>query len=198
MIAHIIGCGDSGSRWPGTGFSIGVNDCWKFGKETSALLLVNSLLQFPERRKIVDEARPRHGLYTNQPTFRNHPCYKPLTARPVCVPIKENQKGRLEHYGGRADKIYQGRLYMTGTSSPIIAVSIAWGMGFDKIILWGVDFVDHRSIFGKKKDREVSKYADFNRALNRQGASMYLGATETFNNTGSLAGLIPNFKYVNG
>jgi hypothetical protein len=187
MIAHIIGCGDSGKHWPGTGFSIGVNDCWKFGKETSCLLIVNNFHQYPERKEIIWNSTPKHGFYTNMPGFATHPNYKPLI-----IP----RERPLIPFTGRTTRVQKGYLYKSITS-PIIAVSLAWSMGFDKMVLWGVDFVNHNSVNGKKADREVSKYVEFNRALNKQGAGMYLGATDTFNNTGAFAGLLPNFKYVN-
>jgi hypothetical protein len=176
MIAHIIGCGPSGKHWNGKGFSIGVNDCLKFDHNVDILVIVNSLNSYPERKKIVEDTRPRQTLYGIS-CWANHPCFTPI---PTMV-----------HWRGRLDKNH--KIYRSKTS-PFIAASMAYSMGYDKIVLWGVDFVDHPVVKDQKLRSEVGMYVSLQNALLKKGASMYLGATNDFENEGALKGFLPNFR----
>lgn len=175
MICHIVACGPSGAHWNGEGYSIGVNDCAKWGHKVDNLIVVNSLNSFPARKKIVEDTRPREKLFGIS-CWCHHPSYQHI--------------GYMNAWRGRLEK---GKIYKS-ISSPFIAVTMAYRMGYDKIILWGVDFINHQSIWGSKADREVLKYADLQRALRAKGASMYLGATADFTNEGALKDVLPNFR----
>lgn len=175
MICHIIGCGPSGVHWNGQGFSIGVNDCLKFGHNVDILLIVNSLNATPDRKKIVEDTRPRENLFGIS-CWNQHPNYVP-------VPFMNAWNGRLEK-----GKIYKSK------SSPFIAVTMAAAKGYDKIVLWGVDMTDHPIIKGSKLDREVANFISLRDALIRKGASLYLGATQEFTNQGALSAHLPNFR----
>lgn len=177
MIAHIIGCGPSGQHWNGVGFSIGVNDCFKFGQTTDYLVVVNSLDNYPERKKIVEESRPRKKLLGLESWCR-HPNYEHIA-------YMNKWRGKIE----------RGNLYKSKTS-PFIAVTMAYSFGYDKIVLWGVDFVDHPNVNGAKLSAEVQNYLSLQIALQKKGCSMYLGATAEFTNEGVLKDQIPNFRIV--
>jgi len=174
MICHIIGCGESGKYWDGNGFSIGVNDCFKFGHHPDILIVVNNMRRFQERKKIIDATRPRVKLY-GLGSWSNHPNYQHIDYMNIW-------KGDLK----------KGKLYKSKTS-PFIAVTMAYSLGYDKIVLWGVDFVNHRIVKGSKLKSEVSNFESLQKALLKNGASMYLGGTNEFTNQGALKDALPNF-----
>lgn len=175
MICHIVACGTSGRHWNGQGFAIGVNDCLKYGQNVDILLIVNSLNSFPDRKKIVEETRPRLSLM-GIGCWNDHPNYTP-------VPYMNSWNGRIE----------KGKIYKSKTS-PFIAATLAFKLGYDKIVLWGVDLIDHPIVKGWKKDNEVRNFVSLHKALQKRGASLYLGATEDFTNEGALSLYLPNFR----
>lgn len=177
MICSIIGCGPSGQYWDGKGYSIGVNDCFKFGKRTDILLIVNTLNKYPARKRIVEESRPKDKLY-GIGEWCTHPNYR-------AVPYMNRFVGVLE----------KGKIYKSKTS-PFIAVTLAYSMGYDKIILWGVDFDNHPIVNGQYLKNEIAMYAKLQDALLKKGCSMYLGCTEEFENQGALKDIIPNFRWI--
>lgn len=174
MICHIVACGESGKYWNGKGFSIGVNDCFKFGYQTDILIVVNSFDKYPDRKKIIQSSIPREKLYALG-TWSGHPKYEHIRY--------------MNAWKGKLDK---GKLYKSKTS-PFIAVTMAFGLGYDKIVLWGVDFISHPVVKGQRLNEEVRNFESLQSALLKQGASMYLGGTEDFVNQGALRDLIPNF-----
>lgn len=177
MICNIVACGPSGKYWDGKGYSIGVNDCRKWGHEVDILLIVNSLDKYPERKKIVQDSRPREKLL-GLGMWNGHPKYEP-------VPYMNKWRGTLEH----------GKIYKS-SSSPFIAATIAYNLGYDKIVLWGVDMNDHPIIKGPRLASEIGVFASLQNELLKKGCSMYLGQVEGFENTGALAGLIPGFTWI--
>lgn len=176
MIASIIGCGPSGKYWNGEGFSIGVNDAFKWGNPTDILIVVNSLDNYPDRKQIVMESRPKQLLALG--TWSSHPSYKH-------IPYMNQWKGVLE----------KGKLYKSKTS-PFIAVTLAYSMGYDKIVLYGVDFIGHPIVKGSKLRGEITAYESLQKALIKNGASMYLGGTDEHENDGVFKDLLPSFKWV--
>lgn len=66
-------------------------------------------------------------------------------------------------------------------TSPIIAISYAIKMGAKEIILYGVDFLNHRkwSRGTKSGDREIKVYCKFFAECERIGVKVYLGSNGT-------------------
>lgn len=156
MTCHIIGCGTSGSTWNGEGFSIGVNDCWRFGNPTNHLVVVNSFGSEPARREIVQRSTPdvfwgHLSMWADRPDFRKLEM--------------QSWKGNLS----------PGKVYYSN-NSPFIAVTLAYKLGYRKIILWGVDFNDHKTIKDDLLKRTLKDFSELQAELIKNGASMYLGA----------------------
>lgn len=91
--------------------------------------------------------------------------------------------------------LQKGKLYKSKTS-PFIAVTMAYSLGYDKIVLWGVDFINHRIVKGSKLKSEVANFESLQKALVKNEASMYLGGTNEFTNQGALKEVLPNFIQV--
>lgn len=166
MTIHIIASGESGAKWNGEGPSIGVNDSWKWGHATDYLLLLNYPHQFqPSRLETILKSKP-NKLFTNIPSswtkhFSN------------VVDVK------LQKWSSTI-KPSKNHTYHANTS-PFVAISLAYSWGFNHIVLWGVDMVNHHR-YGKDQPKffqEFEKYRTFISALKREGVQVHLGATGT-------------------
>ncbi len=169
---NIIACGPTGELWDGTGPSIGVNDCWKFGNTTDRLIVVNTFAKEHERQKFIADCRPQGGFYSNLSRWKYHPNYKELN-------IIRYTKGDI-----RLDKIYHS------ATSSFIAMSMAATLGFKEIVIYGVDFTNHRVIKDYILMREIELYDRFVKALEKHGVKVYLAS-----NYGALKDTIPVRQY---
>jgi len=168
MTCNIIALGPTGRQWDGNGYSIGVNDVWRYGKPTDAILCVNVFASEPDRERIVSESRPKYGFYSgNIRHWMKRPDYIRMQMRTF--------------YG----KYEKGQIY-TSKSSPFIAVTLAACLGFDEIILWGVDMIDHKILNGKLLDFELQNWKDLYTGIGKCGIKLYLAK-----DFGALKDIIP-------
>lgn len=63
----------------------------------------------------------------------------------------------------------------TSNNSPFIACSMAFNIGFKKMVLWGVDFVGHQEIQGDRFIRAKNDFVSFDKEIQGEGAKIYLG-----------------------
>lgn len=159
-MAHVIGCGQTATNWEGSGYSIGVNDSWKFGIITDRLIVVNSLTKWPDRRKTVLNSTPKDGLYSQIASFNHHPNYKHI--------------GPMQRWKGAN---FKPNVLYHSSSSPFIGVSMAHNMGFKEIVLWGVDLIDHPTIKNNALRNELRLFETFSKALLKEGTKVYLGTS---------------------
>ena len=163
MLINVIALGESASKWDGQGDSIGVNDAFKWEHQLQRLVLLNNPNEFePERldtiRKTQVEAvytcyrewqRPGFGL--NNVIYFNYNVWQ----------------GRL---------LAKGRdLFQTSKTSPFAAISIAYNLGYDEIVLWGVDFKTH-SVWNQKNHNfayEIKNYQQLAEQLKSRGVMVY-------------------------
>lgn len=165
----IVATGESAANWIPHGYSIGVNDAWKFGRPTDALLICNRPETFSiERRKIIIESKPK-DFYSNKANWAGHfPDWKRVRLHPW--------SGSLHNFH-RSD----GPSAYSSNTSPIIAITLAYNLGAKEIILWGVDFKSHHLFNDKNPEtkREVEAYLQVFEALKEKGVSVYRGADGT-------------------
>lgn len=162
MTYHILGCGKTTAKYDGHGISIGVNDCFRYGHKPNMLVICNHKTKFPaDRLKMILDTRPV-TLYTNcnswDKDFRHN----------VMVKLR-SWDGILRHEPDRLQ---------CAQTSPFIAMSLAYNLGATKLVLWGVDFIDH-STFSKGNSQtpmELRMYRGFIEELRRNGIKTYLGA----------------------
>jgi hypothetical protein len=102
-------------------------------------------------------SRPKDGMFSQVRVYCQHHNYKHI--------------GTWHRWKGR---FIDGSLYYSVTS-PFIAISMAHNLGFDKIVLWGVDFVDHSTVRGSSLKSELRQYDSFCKELAKQGTNVYLG-----------------------
>jgi hypothetical protein len=168
--ANIIALGNTGRLWDGSGFSIGVNDAWKFGKPTDAIVCVNVFLDNPERQRIVRESRPPAGFYSsNTRMWVSHPNYIPML--------------NLKRFEG---KYVKGELYYRHTST-FIAITLAVKLGYTEIVLYGHELTNHKHVKSRILEGEIKSTLELVRELEKHGIKVYL-----YKPVGAFAGLLPS------
>lgn len=159
---HILGLGQTAANYHGHGFSIGVNDCFRFHK-TNYLLCINAPQKFsPERFEIIKNSRPEKFFAHNmqwKPYQPNFEFIGDSTLKPF--------------YSGYLD----GKSIYHSKTSPFSAMSLAYNLGAKEIILWGVDFKTHKyySPSTGHLPAELNAYIFLIESLGHQGTKVYLG-----------------------
>lgn len=164
MIATIVASGSSAKDWISRGTTIGVNDCGKWDKPVDILILVNRPAKFSiDRLRIIQ--KHKGVVLTNSVNGWNG-----------IFP----QSKKLERMVSFSHRVNKGTHY-TSATSPMIAISHAISLGATYIIIWGVDFKNHKSYAqgSKRGNREIEVYRKFFKAVERIGVKVYLGALGT-------------------
>lgn len=171
MRINILGLGDSAKHYKGQGPLIGVNDAKRWGFEPEYLLLLNTPVQFTkDRLEIIKNTRVKTRIFSNSPDK-----WKKVFREDVQL-----FNSRSWSHSNRLQKISKNYLYHSKTS-PFAAISLAYSFGYDEIVLWGVDFVNHRA-YSPGKDmfrHEIDNYKSFCMSLNEVGVKVYLGSEES-------------------
>jgi hypothetical protein len=167
MTCHVIGLGYSAKNWDGSGYSLGVNDAAKWGFPLNELILVNKPSKFaPERLREIKGGK-YWKVYSHKPgDWKTH----------FEFPEETLEQLPLSPFVGRVRK---GIIYKSGGTSPFIAMSKAFVNGATEIILWGVDFKNHR-VFkpgSSALKKELFQYKKLIEGLAQHGVSVYLGAS---------------------
>lgn len=130
MLINVIGCGESASKWDGSGDSIGVNDAFKWGKKLQRLVLLNTINEFSNEQDRLETIRNTNANFV-------YTCWREW----------QRELSNIVYFNYH---VWQGRLLPKGTkqfqtsqTSPFCAISIAYNLGYDEIVLWGVDFKTH-------------------------------------------------------
>lgn len=164
MTIHIIGLGETAKHWDGSGPSIGCNDAAMWGHELNYLVLLNTPNQFaPERMEYIKNTKAK--VYADHPNQWNK-----------YFDNVHEFNSRQWSPSNKLEKISKNYLYHSKTS-PFAAISLAYSWGFTNIILWGVDFKDHK-IYKPGNDsflNEFTAYKTFWQALQKAGVNLYLG-----------------------
>lgn len=154
----ILACGESGSQWDGQGISIGVNDCWKFGKPTTYLLCVQTIQQWnrqpKERLQTIIKSTPEK-FYTHKQEWTKY--------------FAQTEVIKIKRWNGRLN----GQIQFSRTS-PFIAIIMAHLWGYDHIKLFGVDFTTHQHYSeGNSKDfgSEMKNYRELMAQLKAKGVT---------------------------
>jgi hypothetical protein len=162
MICNIIACGSSASKWDGQGDSIGVNDAFKWGHKLQRLVLLNNPNEFERERLEIIKKTQVETVYT---------CYREWQ-RPG-LGLTNVIYFNYNVWQGRLKPIRMG--FQTSKTSPFAAISIAYNLGYDEIILWGVDFKDH-PIWNQHNHNyayEIKNYQQIAQQLKDRGVMVY-------------------------
>jgi len=163
MTISIIASGQSAENWTPEGLSIGCNDAGKWGNLLDAILVCNRPEQFSKERMEIIKNTKVEKFYSNKSNWSQ---WFPKWEK---VPL-------VTWYGS-----YNPKQVYSSNTSPFIAISLAAKLGAKKIVLWGVDFVNHKtySAGNPQTQREVKAYLELIEAMKPHGVSVYLGAKGT-------------------
>lgn len=160
MTASIVALGPSAKDWFKVphDFSVGVNDAAHWGKDPDHLVIVNFERKFhSERLKVIKGTKAQ--VWTHTHTWKKHfPDAKVIKLTPFSINFRKG-------------------MYYSLRTSPIVAMSVALNLGATKLILFGIDFKNHKAYNkGEKKgDHEIRTYLKFFESLRKQGIEIFLG-----------------------
>jgi hypothetical protein len=176
MTYHVIACGQTAQHWNGEGPSIGVNDAAKWGHPLDNLILVNAPNQFQSSRLDVI-LKTKSKIWSSMPEFwdMHFSNIHRMTLRKWTTGEKAKRGSGIIHHSN---------------TSPFVALSMAYDMGASKIVLWGVDLINHPN-YGKNTKshiNEMMKFASYINAIKAEGVEVFIGENGTaFDN------LLPTF-----
>jgi len=158
MICHIIGCGSTGGLYvPGENdYVIGVNDAGKFGYEFNELLFLNPPHHFNEFYGSDQKISISRLDVIRLTTCNNVVCLSTLVNQWLEYFKKVIPLPQLTRWTGKHFK--PSEVYHTNTS-PFTAMSYAVRLGFTNIVLWGVDFNNHKHLTAVDCVPKFSLYA---------------------------------------
>lgn len=157
MICHVLGLGESIKDFKEyEGYRIGVNDIYRH-TYCDRVVVVNDFKKLPERKDYIDACRPLDGLWSHLKIWQFHPEYSKLSFQP---------------WNG----VFKEKTVFSGKSSPFIALTMAYSMGFKEIVLWGVDMVTHDRIKDKTKIVELNNFTTFISEIEKRGVKVFKGS----------------------
>lgn len=170
-LAFILGCGETGAFMPddSVAYVIGVNDCNKFGKPIDELLTIN---------------RPRHfqmpALYrecSRLTVIQETELKKLTTLTTLAMEWEEYFPGNVQTIGVTRwrKSVIKEQIYHTD-NSPFTAMSLAVSYGFEEIVLWGVDFIDHKFL---KPETSAPAFSQFAFAVSKWDIRIYKGHSKS-------------------
>lgn len=184
MTASIVACGDSAKEWFKTphDFSVGVNDCVKFGHEVDHLVVINSPGKFnpsvhnghSDRMKTITDSKPKK-FYCHNSNWRKW--------------FRHGEMIAMKQFNST---YMPGRVYFSKTS-PIVAITLAVKLGATELILWGIDMLNHHRFHPGEKDQvtEIGYYSILFEQLENQGVKVWLG-----NGNSALKAFLPVYKSI--
>lgn len=168
----ILGCGSTGAeyKFQDGDYVIGVNDCWKFGTHLNELLFLNPPHHFNE---LGDNARPRIETI-KQTSCNSVVCLVPLVVKwkqhfPVVSPLPVLTRWIGQHR-------YSSNVVYHTNNSPFTAMSYAVRLGFKEIVLFGVDFANHKHLNAVSC---APDFSEFSQAIKRDGVKLYKGSSKS-------------------
>jgi hypothetical protein len=162
MVASVIGCGSSAQHWGKQQFdlSIGVNDCYKHGYQPDQLVIVNFPSKFDKQRMdTILKTRPKK-VFTHTVQWKKH-----------------FSNVELLHLSPFTGYVRDNMIYSSKTS-PMVAISLALKQGATDIVLYGVDFTNHKMYRKGQKhgDHEITQYLKFFKRIQEKKINVWLGA----------------------
>lgn len=163
MTASIVALGSSAKDWHQVphDFSVGVNDAAVWGKDPDHLVIVNFERKFTQERLNVIK-RTKAQVWTHTNTWKKH--------------FPDAKVIKLSPFAG----YYRPGMYYSLRTSPIVAISVALNLGAKKLIIWGIDFRNHKAFNDgeKRGSHEIKQYLKMFEFLKTKGIEVYLGKAE--------------------
>lgn len=163
---YVLGLGKSLSEYKPQENDIcfGVNDIWQYHKTEYVVCLEKPTVQrsiTPEKLQVLKECKPSI-FYTNESGWEK---YHKLRVNK----IKLDRTIRL-----KPDVV------PCSNNSPFVAVALAARHGFNNIVLYGVDFLDHWQLSAPKiKSKIINDYQKLNEELLKKNITLYVGSQKS-------------------
>ncbi len=156
-LAFILGCGDTGMFMPDepNAWVIGVNDAGRWGHRIDELLFINRPRHFNERALYVT-----NDVVSRLDIIKATPVKKIVTLKTLAEEwrgIFTEQVATIEVTRWR-ETFNRDQVYHTD-NSPFSAMTYAVANGYTDIVLWGVDFLNHRYLKAVTSSPAFSYYA---------------------------------------
>lgn len=160
MIAHVLALGPSIKSFkPDGNFTIGCNDIAKHF--TPDVLMVVSTLSH-DRAEIVRVSEPKK-LLSHMPYWVSHPSYEYIGSD--MMPWRNDRPNRMDK-----------KIMWTSNNTPFMCAVWAFNQGYDEIVLWGVDLLDHPLLKDSALEKTWTDFSQLQEAMKENKASMYLGS----------------------
>lgn len=169
MTVSVIGCGQSAKDWHKTpfDFSVGVNDCIKFGKNVNTLVLINAPFKFEptkdngyqNRLKVILSSLPGQVLTNLRDNWK--PYFQGINVEGIS----------LSRFGKKTFQF--GNYYHTQTST-FVALLHAVYMKPEVINLFGCDLVDHPNFPVEERETkfEIEQYLELFQIIGNHGIKL--------------------------
>lgn len=166
----ILGCGDTGMFMPDKqAYVIGVNDAGKFNKSIDELLFINRPRHFNEPALYIPDV-------SRLDVIKRTPFHKLMTLETLEREWRELFGDQVHTFTVTrwAKTLQLGQVYHTD-NSPFTAMTYAVTLGYKNVVLWGVDFNNHRYLKAVNSSPPFSQYA---MAVSKMGVTIYKGHTD--------------------
>ncbi len=162
MTVHVLGLGHTAKNFiPDGNLTIGVNDIFSI-TPVDYLIVINHPSRFkdePERLNTIINSKPKVFYCNNNSWEKYFPEWKQLQLTEFS-------------YNRRTNRLWCSK------TSPFVAISLANQMGALDIVLWGVDFENHK-FFKKGTTYLNNEYSNYLKLFERINANVWLGSKGT-------------------
>lgn len=140
-------------------YVIGVNDAGKFGHEMDALLFLNAMRQFtPDRQQTITSTRVSKAICISNVIADFTPYWPTELIRTEALP--------------HPDYFDPKKIYHTD-NSPFAAMCYAFAvMGATDVVLWGVDFIDHKFL---RFESSAPPFTKYDKLIRKSGGKVWRG-----------------------
>ncbi len=167
MRVSVLGLGrtlEKYHKWDGLEVTIGVNDIFKY-HSTDFLILLDMPRRFTKERLKTILSSQSARIVSHLPDWDKH--FKSVDRITLT-----SARGDLTQLDGDA--------YPYSCNSPFVACVLAYRLGAKEIVLYGVDFTDHKSLSDDTHIKMIHRhYRDLYNELKRRGVSLSVCSKES-------------------
>jgi hypothetical protein len=156
MTIEVLGLGESLSEYKANGnITIGVNDIYSRVK-TDYVVCVDNFNPFTHERLQTILNTKCKGFYTHLDCWESVKNYRE---------IKLHRVADLD-----------SDLFRYSNNSPFVACVLAYKLGANRIVLWGVDMNTHHALNGNSREKAISDYVKLKSDLLNRGCELVIGS----------------------
>ena len=179
-ICYVLGLGESIVEYLESGqqgYTIGVNDIYRYVSTNVVVCIDNPTSFNTERQRIINNSTPEH-FYTHIPLWNHMPGYK-----------------RIKLLSGypKAESLLTSDVYYSHNNSPFVACQVAAKLGYNQIVVYGVDLNTHHQLSRPDAVNEILlRYEKMSAEMRKLGISLFVGSENS-----QLKNVLPLWKEKN-